>query len=210
MHIIALTGGIASGKSTVSRRLADHGAAIIDADQLAREAVEPGTSALAAISAAFGDRVIAADGSLDRAALGRIVFSDDAARLTLNSITHPEVWRLARLRMAEAEDAGYRVAVYDVPLLAEAAEERLLRFDAVVVVTAPEDERIRRMVGQRGMTEADARARIAAQLPDAARLALADVVLDNSGSPDELREKVDELWASLPGEGEPGHPQADG
>lgn len=198
MQIIALTGGIASGKSTVSNRLAEHGAVIVDADRLAREVVEPGTPGLEAIRRRFGDAVIAQDGTLDRPALGSVVFSDATALSDLNAITHPAVWRAALDRFAEAEAADDQaVVVYDVPLLVEASPDRPLRFDRVVVVEAERAERIRRLVADRGMSEQDAVRRIGAQADDEQRRAVADVVIDNNGTRDELLQRVDALWSDL-------------
>lgn len=198
MQIIALTGGIASGKSTVSNRLAEHGAVIVDADRLAREVVEPGTPGLEAIRRRFGDAVIAQDGTLDRPALGSVVFSDATALSDLNAITHPAVWRAALDRFAEAEAADDEaVIVYDVPLLVEASPDRPLRFDRVVVVEAERAERIRRLVADRGMSEQDAVRRIGAQADDEQRRAVADMVIDNNGTRDELLQRVDALWSDL-------------
>lgn len=201
MLIVALTGGIASGKSTVSRRLAELGAVIVDADALAREVVEPGTPGLQAIRERFGSGVIRDDGSLDRPALGAIVFGDAAARADLNGITHPSVWRAALDRFAAAETADPdAIVVYDVPLLVEASEGRPLRFDQVVVVEADHDERVRRLVADRGMSEQDALSRIDAQTDDESRRAIADVVLDNNGSAQHLLDQVDALWGDLRGQ----------
>lgn len=198
MQIVALTGGIASGKSTVSGRLAEHGAVIVDADELAREVVEPGTPALEAIRQRFGDGVIAADGSLNRAGLGAIVFGDPEALAELNAITHPAVWRTALARFAQAEASDpHAIVVYDVPLLVEASTGRPLRFDRVVVVEAERAERLRRLVHERGMSAEDAARRIDAQADDSQRRAVADVVLDNNGSRDELLRQVDRLWGDL-------------
>jgi len=199
--IVALTGGIASGKSTVSRRLAELGAVIVDADALAREVVEPGTPGLQAIRERFGSGVIREDGSLDRPALGAIVFGDAAARADLNGITHPAVWRAALDRFAAAEAADPdAIVVYDVPLLVEASEGRPLRFDHIVVVETDHDERVRRLVADRGMSEHDALSRIDAQTDDESRRAIADVVLDNNGSPQHLLDQVDALWSDLRGQ----------
>ena len=198
MQIIALTGGIASGKSTVSNRLAEHGAVVVDADLLAREVVEPGTPGLAAIRERFGDAVISRDGSLDRPALGAIVFGDPAALADLNGITHPAVWRAALERFAQAEASDPdAVVVYDVPLLVEASADRPLRFDRIVVVEADRAERMRRLTVERGMSEADAERRIGAQADDEQRRAVADVVIDNNGSKDDLLRRVDALWGEL-------------
>jgi len=198
MRLIGLTGGIASGKSLVSTRLAELGAVVVDADALARLAVAPGTPGLARVLAAFGPELLLPDGSLDRAALGAVVFADAARLAELNSIVHPEVQRLASEAFAAAGEADPdAVVVYDVPLLAENASRLAHQFDEIVVVTAPESERVRRMVEDRGMTPADAAARISRQASEAQRLALADRVIDNSGSREATIAQVDELWRSL-------------
>ena len=194
---VAVTGGIGSGKSAVSSRLATRGAVVVDADRIAREVVEPGTPGLAAVVDEFGSGVLASDGSLDRAALAAIVFADPERRAALEAIVHPLVGaRSAELLAAAPGDA---VVVYDVPLLAESAGSALGRtreFDAVVVVEAPVQTRLDRLVS-RGLTEADARARIAAQADDDRRRAIADHVVDNSGDLAELDAAVDRLWALL-------------
>ena len=190
---VGLTGGIASGKSAVSQRMAELGAVVIDADLLARHVMEPGTEGLAEAVEAFGEGILRADGSLDRPVLGRIVFGDEAARERLNSIVHPRV-RAASARLREQAAPG-AVVVEDIPLLVETGQQE--RFDVVVVVHAPEQERIRRMVEDRGSTEENARSRMAAQATDAQREAAADVLLDNSGPPDQLRVQVDELMEKL-------------
>lgn len=199
MTLIGLTGGIAAGKSTIGRRLAELGAIRIDADQLARDAVAVGSPGLARVAEAFGaDRVIRSDGSLDRAALGAIVFADAEALARLNGIVHPEVQRL----FAEAKAAALAadpdaVVVYEIPLLVEAARE--LPFDLVVVAEAPSEVRVARMVELRGMSEADARGRIANQASDAERRAVADVVIDTAGTEAETLAQVDALWDRLRG-----------
>ena len=198
MHIIGLTGGIAAGKSTVSRRWTEHGAVVVDADRLARDAVAPGSPGLAQVAERFGPSVIAADGSLDRPALGSIVFADPAARKDLEAITHPEVWRLAQQAFDAAEAADPdAVVVYDVPLLAEARGSRPLRFDAVVVVDAPAAQRIERLVEHRGMARDEAERRVAAQASDADRLALADHVVDATGTLEQTIHSADEVWARI-------------
>ncbi|MBO9578799.1 MAG: dephospho-CoA kinase [Microbacteriaceae bacterium] len=198
MRLLALTGGIAAGKSLVSSRLRELGAVVVDADVLAREAVAPGSPGLARVAEAFGAGVLQADGSLDRAALGAIVFADPERLAVLNAITHPEVQRLAREAFAAAAAADPdAVVIYDVPLLAENAERLAPQFDGVIVVTADEDERVRRMVEARGMTEQEARARIANQATDAQRLALATQVIDNSGPVEATLAQVDALWEEL-------------
>ncbi|MGY2899279.1 dephospho-CoA kinase [Curtobacterium sp. PvP017] len=198
MRIIGLTGGIAAGKSTVSRRWAEHGGIVVDADRLARDAVAPGSPGLAQVAERFGPTVIAADGSLDRPALAAIVFSDPAARKDLEAITHPEVWRLAQRAFDAAEAADPdAVVVYDVPLLAEARGSRPLRFDAVVVVDAPAAQRIERLVAHRNMPRDEAERRVAAQANDADRLALADHVVDATGSLDQTVRSADEVWSRI-------------
>lgn len=195
MYLIAVTGGIASGKSAVSRSLASRGAVHVDADVIAREVVEPGTDALAQIAEDFGPAVIAPDGTLDRAALGAIVFSDPERRARLNAITHPAVWRRVRELFDEAEARDPNaVVVYDVPLLVEASVDRPLRFDLVVVVDADAATRVQRLVDLRGMTRDEAARRIAAQASDAERLAIADVVIDANETLAWTEEQVDRLW----------------
>ncbi|RZU31435.1 dephospho-CoA kinase [Blastococcus saxobsidens] len=186
---IGLTGGIGSGKSTVSALLAERGAVVVDADRIAREVLEPGTPGLAAVVTEFGPDVVAPDGSLDRAALAAVVFSDDAARRRLDAIVHPLVRRrTAELVAAAPPDA---VVVNDVPLLVETGQAG--SYDLVLVVEADAQTRVARLVG-RGLAEVDARARIAAQATDEQRRAAADVVLDNSGTPQRLAEQVEEFW----------------
>lgn len=190
---IGLTGGIASGKSTVSARLAQLGAVVVDADRLAREVVEPGTAGLAAVVEEFGDDVLTDDGTLDRAALGALVFASDDRRRALEAIIHPLV-RAAGAEL-EASAAPGALVVHDIPLLVEAG--RAEDFDAVVVVDVGTDVQIDRMVRDRGMSEDDARARIAAQASREQRLAVADVVIENTGSLDDLLARVDEVHADL-------------
>jgi dephospho-CoA kinase len=187
---IGLTGGIGSGKSTVSALLAQRGAWVVDADRIAREVLEPGTPGLAAVAEAFGGGVLAADGSLDRPALAAVVFSDPEARRRLDGIVHPLVrHRTAELVAAAPEDA---VVVNDVPLLVETGQAA--SYDLVLVVEADPETRVARLV-QRGLTEDDARARMAAQASDEQRRAVADVVLDNSGTTEQLAEQVERFWA---------------
>lgn len=190
---VGLTGGIGAGKSEVSRRLAANGAVIIDADTVARDVVAPGTPGLAAVTAEFGPGVLAADGSLDRGRLGALVFADAAARGRLNAILHPLVRAETRRRFAAAPPGG--VVVNDVPLLVETGLAP--SYDVVVVVEAPEPVRLARLTGIRGMSEADARARIAAQASDTERRAVADHVVTNAGSPEELDRRVEMLWRHL-------------
>lgn len=190
---IGLTGGIGSGKSEVSRRLSARGAVVIDADRIAREVVEPGTVGLARVSAAFGDEVLHPDGSLNREKLGSIVFADPDRLAALNAIVHPLVGeRVAELQGRAADDA---IVVYDVPLLAE--NNLAPMYDAVIVVDAADDVRIRRLAAHRGMAESDARARIAAQAGREDRLAVADIVIANEGSMEELEARVNEVWDEL-------------
>jgi dephospho-CoA kinase len=190
---VGLTGGIGSGKSAVSELLAAHGAVVIDYDVLAREAVEPGSSGLQAIAERFGSEVIAPDGTLDRPALAAIVFADPDALAALNGITHPAIWQLAAAREAEAGPDA--IVVHDNPLLVEmgAAEH----CDVVVVVDVPEDVQVARLVSSRGMPESDARARIAAQASRQQRTGAADLVIDNTGSLDELAVIVGGTWDEL-------------
>jgi dephospho-CoA kinase len=189
--LVGLTGGIGSGKSVVAARLAELGAIVIDSDRLAREVVAPGTEGLAEVVAAFGPEVRGPDGALDRPALGRIVFADPAARERLERIIHPRV-RARSAELAAAAPPG-AVVVNDVPLLVEAGLAG--GYDLVVVVLADEATRVARLVRGRGMTEAEARSRIAAQATDQQRRAVADVVLDNDGTLADLRAAVDRLWS---------------
>jgi dephospho-CoA kinase len=193
VYFVGLTGGIGAGKSTVAGLLADRGAVVIDADQLAREVVRPGTDGLAQVAAAFGAAVLAPDGSLDRAALAIRVFSDPDQLARLNDIVHPQVAELTdRLVAALPEDA---IAVHDIPLLVEVRAAD--RYDFVVVVDAPEAVRVQRLVSDRGMSEQGAQARIRAQVASADRDAIADVVIDNSGTADDLAVDVGELWSLI-------------
>ena len=189
MHV-GLTGGVASGKSVVAAKLAQLGAVVIDADALARVVVEPGTPGLAAIRETFGEQMLQADGTLDRAALGALVFSDDGAREKLNAIVHPLIREeAARLRQAAAPGA---LVVEDVPLLAESGQAGA--YDVVIVVQAPREERIRRMVEDRGWTRQDAEARMAAQATDEQRAEIADYLLINDGTREQLLARVEELY----------------
>ena len=188
---IGLTGGIGSGKSTAAARFAELGALVIDADALAREVVEPGTDGLAAVVAEFGEQVLDADGRLDRPALAKLVFCDEAARGRLNAIVHARVRARAAGLIAAAPPGT--VVVQDVPLLVET--EQAGAYDLVVVVEAPEERRVQRLAADRGMSAEDVRARMASQATDEQRRAVADVVLVNDGTPDDLRAKVDALWA---------------
>lgn len=200
MRVIGLTGGMGAGKSTVARLLVDHGAHLVDADAVAREVVEPGTPALVAVAEEFGDDVLRDDGTLDRAAMAAIVFADEARLRALEAITHPAIRAridelLAAHRRAEADEAGERVVVLDHPLLVESGLASEL--DVVVVVAAPEDLRVARLVEGRGIDADDARARMRAQASDDDRAAVATHVVRNDGDEDDLRERVAALWQDL-------------
>ncbi|MFC4119655.1 dephospho-CoA kinase [Nonomuraea zeae] len=193
MLMIGLTGGIGSGKSEVSKRLAARGAVVIDADKIAREVVEPGTPGLARVVAAFGEEMLRPGGSLDRERLGSVVFADSEKLAALNAIVHPLVGeRVAQLQSEAADDA---IVVYDVPLLVE--NNLAPMYDVVVVVDAADDVRVKRLAEHRGMAAADAEARIAAQASREERLAAADVVVSNEGSLEELDARVGEVWDEL-------------
>lgn len=188
---VGLTGGIGAGKSTVALRLAEHGAVLIDADVIAREVVEPGTPALAELVATFGDEMLTGDGTLNRPALAAKAFADEESRAKLNAIVHPRVGaRTAELLTSARADA---IVVHDIPLLVEAGVAP--SYHVVIVVDAPEETRVRRLVHSRGMDEADARARIKAQASEEQRRAAADIWLDNAGAQDSIEAEVDALWA---------------
>ncbi|MFE5404775.1 dephospho-CoA kinase [Streptomyces sp. NPDC056580] len=190
---VGLTGGIGAGKSEVSRLLVEHGAVLIDADRIAREVVAPGTPGLAAVVDAFGVDVLTADGSLDRPRLGSVVFADPGKLAVLNAIVHPLVGARSReLEAAAAEDA---VVVHDVPLLTENGLAPL--YDLVIVVDAGPATQLDRLVRLRGMTEDDARARMAAQATREQRREIADIVIDNDVPLDTLRKRVAEVWDEL-------------
>ncbi|WP_405695686.1 dephospho-CoA kinase [Streptomyces sp. NBC_01185] len=190
---VGLTGGIGAGKSEVSRLLAQYGAVLIDADRIAREVVEPGTPGLTAVVEAFGPGILRTDGSLDRSALGSIVFADPERLATLNALVHP----LVGARSAELERAAGAgaVVVHDVPLLTENGLAPL--YDLVVVVDAAPATQLDRLVRLRGMTESDARARMAAQATREERLAVAGLVVDNDGPLEDLEPQVRALWSEL-------------
>jgi dephospho-CoA kinase len=190
---VGLTGGIGSGKSEVSRLLAELGAVVVDADAIAREVVEPGTPGLAAVTDAFGAEVLRPDGRLDRDRLATIVFNDPASLQRLNAIVHPLVGE--RMTAIAADAPADAVVVYDIPLLVE--NSLASSYDVVVVVDAPTDVQVARLVGGRGMTEEDARARIAAQATREQRRTVADVVIDNSGTLADLEQQVNALWSDL-------------
>ncbi|MFH8341119.1 dephospho-CoA kinase [Streptomyces sp. AM6-12] len=190
---VGLTGGIGAGKSEVSRLLVEHGAVLIDADRIAREVVAPGTPGLAAVVEAFGQDILAGDGSLDRPRLGSIVFADPDRLAVLNSIVHPLVG--ARSRELEEAAAPDAVVVHDVPLLTESGLAPL--YDLVIVVDASPETQLDRLIRLRGMTGEDARARMAAQATREQRRAIADIVIDNDVPLDALRKRVDAVWDDL-------------
>lgn len=192
---VGLTGGIGSGKSAVAAELSSYGAVVVDADAIAREVVEPGTPGLAEVVARFGDGVLAQDGGLDRAALGEIVFTDQDRLAELNAIVHPRVAERSDELMAQARAEGAEIVVYDVPLLVENGLESL--YDVVVVVDAPDRVRIERVSRDRNMPREQVRDRIRAQADRQRRLDAADLVVDNSGTREELRERVARLWREL-------------
>ena len=194
---VGLTGGIGSGKSAVSERLAALGAVVIDGDKAARAVVEPGTPGLARIAETFGPGVLTPDGTLDRPKLAAIVFADEAARQKLNAITHPLIHDHIKAAEEAAIAAGGpdTVVVHDIPLLAEG--QRAADFAVVVVVDVPAELQVERLTGQRGMAAEQARARMAAQATREQRLAIADIVIDNSGTLADLDRRVAEVWAEL-------------
>jgi dephospho-CoA kinase len=191
--LLGLTGGIGSGKSTVSALLAERGAVIIDADAITRELQQPGQPVFDQIVARFGDSIVATDGTLDRGGLAAVVFVDDQAKKDLEQIVHPAVGA-EMLRRMQAEAETDHVVVYDVPLLVESAR-RAMSFGGVIVVDIDPESAVQRVVEQRGMDETDVRARIANQASRAERIAVADRVIDNSGSREDLKQQVDEVWA---------------
>ena len=193
MLLVGLTGGIGSGKSTVARMLAERGAIVLDADAFARSALDPGTPAHAKVAERFPD-VVGANGEIDRAALGRLVFADADARRALESFVHPEVARLSQAAIAPYADTD-RVVVYATPLLVETRMER--SFDVVVVVSADEHLRAERVAAARAMPAEEVAARIASQASDEDRRAVADIVLDNDGALDELEAQVEQMWTAL-------------
>lgn len=196
---VGLTGGIGSGKSEVSRRLAALGAVVLDADRAARAVVEPGTPGLNRIAETFGPGVLQADGALDRARLAEIVFGDESALAKLNEIVHPLVreWMRAAEAAAVESRGDQAVVVHDIPLLVESGEQRYSEFDLIIVVDVPPEVQIDRLAAQRGMPQEQARARIAAQATREERLAIADIVIDNSGTLEDLDRRLPEVWADL-------------
>jgi dephospho-CoA kinase len=193
---VGLTGGIGAGKSTVAKMLAAHGAVIVDSDAIAREVVAPGSAGLAEVVEAFGEGVLRADGSLDREGLGRIVFSDAAALRRLEEITHPRITDESARLIADADAARAPVLVHDIPLLVENGLPKT--FDAVIVVEAPDELRLQRLA-ERGLPREQAVERMKAQATNEQRREAATYLLVNSGSVDDLRSRVDEVWAELAG-----------
>lgn len=193
--VLGITGGIATGKSTVAALLGECGAPVVSADQLAREAVAPGSDTLAALVAHFGNGIVAPDGRLDRAALAALVFADGRLRAELERITHPAIGRLAEARLAQLRAGGAPLVVYEAPLLFEAGAAG--RVDKVLVVTAAPAVQLARLLARGGIDRAEAEARIAAQLPQAEKAERADFVIDNSGTPEQLRTAVFELYRRL-------------
>ena len=189
--LIALTGGIGSGKSTVARRWVELGATEIDADVLAREVVEPGSIGLTKVVAAFGPEVLTQDGSLDRAALARIAFASEDQRLKLEGILHPLIQELALTKVSEVTG----VVVYTIPLFVESNSK--LKFDKVVAISCDEAVRVQRLIANRGMTESEASSRIAAQASDSEREAVADIVIDSNCSLEELLQRADVVYKSF-------------
>lgn len=194
---IGLTGGIGSGKSTVADLLSSEGFLIVDADQVARDIVEPGQPALAELVEAFGEDILKPDGTLDRPGLAAKAFVSEEQTVLLNAITHPRIAEESARRFAEAEARGEKVAVYDMPLLVEKGLDR--KMDLVVVVDVEVEERVRRLVAKRGLTEEDVRRRIASQVPDDIRLKAADIVVDNNGSLNDLRAEAGKLISEILG-----------
>lgn len=198
MLLVGLTGNIGSGKSTVSRMLAERGATIIDADVLARRAVEMGTTAFDRIVARWGENVLAPDGHLDRAALRQVVFADHEQLDELNAIVHPEVERLRKRLVEQARGRGDRVVVCDIPLLFE--RHMVERFDRIILVDANRALRLERLVKDRGLRETEAMDMIAAQMPAELKRARADFIIENDGTLAQLERYVDEIWAALAAE----------
>ena len=197
MKVIGLTGGIGSGKSTVSQFLAEPGATIIDADKIGHETFKPETEAWREVVAAFGHQIVAANGTIDRKKLGTIVFSNSEDRARLNQIMHPRIYEVVKAQLAEYQRQGVSVVVLEAPLLMEAGWTSLV--DEVWVTTAAEDTVLKRLRERTGLSEAESRARIHAQLPAEKRIREADVVIDTDCELDELKAKVRELWRGLQG-----------
>lgn len=197
MKLVGLTGGIASGKSTVGKMLRDAGIDVIDADVLARDAVTPGSAGLAAIHERFGDAVLSSDGSLNRPILGALVFVDDGARRDLNAIVHPEVARLAAERLSALREAGVDVAVYEVPLLFENGLDAVM--DTTILVACPEEVQLTRVMARDGLSEVAARARVAAQMPLAEKRRRVGFVIENDSDIRRLAQQVRTTWLAATG-----------
>lgn len=195
MHLFGLTGGIASGKSVVAARLRARGVPVIDADKLAREAVLPGTEALNRIVKTFGEDILLGDGSLDRKKLGQIVFADEEKRKALNAIVHPAVSMLTFTRSKELRDEGEALVAYEAALIVENGLADAFR--PLVVVAAPDDVQIARMIRRDGITEDEAKARLRAQMPLAEKIAKADYVIENTGSIADVERRTDDVLATL-------------
>jgi dephospho-CoA kinase len=197
LHVFGLTGGIGTGKSTVARRFRERGLPVVDADELAREAVHPGSEGLRKIVERFGSRVLGAQGELDRKAVAELVFGDEIARHDLNAIVHPRVRELAQQRFAELARQGEALACYEVPLLVEVGLADVLR--PLVVVTAPEAAQIARTMARDAADEVAVQRRIRAQLPVAEKAKLADFVIDNSGSREQTGQRADDVLDAICG-----------
>lgn len=195
MRKIGLTGGIGSGKSTVAALFAEHGFPVVDADQIARDVVQPGQPALPELADAFGQDILLNDGTLNRAELARRAFSSPERTQLLNSITHPRIKEESHRQFQALEAAGAAAVIFDMPLLVDLGWHRDM--DLVIVVDVPPEVRIQRLVRYRGLDEEDARHRVDAQISDAERLAAADVVIDNSGSLEDVRRRVKEVIVRL-------------
>lgn len=197
MRVLGLTGGIATGKSLVAGIFRDLGAAVVDADELAHQVTAPGEPALEEIRQAFGTGVFTSEGRLDRRALGRLVFANAGLRRTLERIVHPRVRRLLEEAVARLKATEAPLIVLEIPLLFETGEPLLRVIDRVVVVTAPETVQLQRLQVRNGLTEAEARARMAAQMPLALKVERADYVVENGGTPEETRRQVEQIWEAV-------------
>lgn len=195
IHVFGLTGGLASGKSTVGRMFRARGIPVIDADLLAREVVEKGSEGLSAVVELFGEEVLSPDGTLDRAKVAGIVFADESKRRALNSIVHPRIAALSAKRIGEAAEQGHRLACYEAALLVE--NKLVEAFRPLVVVAVPEEVQVTRSMARDGATEDQARARVAAQLPLSAKVAVADFVIDTTGPLPNTERQVDEVLSKI-------------
>lgn len=193
--LIGITGGIAAGKSTVARLFRELGGAVLDADALAREVTAPGSETLARIVESFGSDLLGPRGELDRARLGALVFDDPQARLRLEQIVHPAIAAAAEVRIAALAGEGHRYVFYEAALLVETGRYR--QMDALVVVTAKDELRIRRLIERAGISRGEARKRLAAQAPEAEKVRLADYLVDNSGSVEQTRTQVEAIWRRI-------------